>query len=129
MLSEMYISIYNNPSTAVIEDSTDVNEDSATCHDDSGTYSIDIQNLCVSHNKENISLSEYSLFFIYFYVCKQFMFYNTKYNILALEYPTSKDLVKTTEECYYKALYYIGSSLSCLQYFKNDKDVNMVCIK
>jgi len=77
MLSEMYISIYNNPSSTLIEDSTDVNEDSATFHDDSvissaqfdyGTYSVNIQNLCVSHNKENISLSECLLFFIYFYV-------------------------------------------------------------
>jgi len=50
------------------------------------------------------------------------------YIILALEYPTSRHLIKTIEECYYKALYYIGSSLSCLQYFKNDKD-NLVCIK
>ncbi|XP_008180391.1 erythroid differentiation-related factor 1-like [Acyrthosiphon pisum] len=108
MLSEMYISIYNNPSTIVIEDSTDVNKDSATCHDDSviasaqfdyGTYSIDIQNLCVSHNKENISFSE------------------------VLEYPASKHLIKTIEECYYKALYYIGSSLSCFEYFENDKDI------
>lgn len=68
MLSDMYISIYNNPSTTAIGDSTNMDEDSTTCHDysaissikfDYGTYSIDIQNLCVSHKKENISLSEY----------------------------------------------------------------------
>lgn len=77
MLSDMYISIYNNPSITVIgEDSTDGNEDSTICIDgfisstqfDYGTYSIDIQNLCVSHKKENISLSECLLFFIYFYI-------------------------------------------------------------
>lgn len=50
------------------------------------------------------------------------------YIILVLEYPTSRYLIKTIEECYYKALYYIGSSLSGLQYFKNDKDI-MVCMK
>jgi len=57
------------------------------------------------------------------------MFYNTiLYIILVPEYPTSNPLIKSIEECYYKALYYIGSSLSCLQYFENDKDI-MVCFK
>jgi len=71
----MYISIYNNPSTTVIGgDSTNVNEASVTCHDgfisstqfDYGTYSISIQNLCVSHKKENISLSKCLLFLFIF---------------------------------------------------------------
>lgn len=76
MLSEVYISIYNNPSTTVIVDSTDVNDDSAMCHEDSvisstqldyGIYSVDIQNLCVPHKKENLSLSECLLFVIFLF--------------------------------------------------------------
>lgn len=54
--------------------------------------------------------------------------YAILYIILVPEYPTSKPLIKTIEECYYKALHYIGRSLSCVQYLKNDKDI-MVCIK
>jgi len=91
MLSDMYISIYNNPSTTVIEDSTDVNEDCATYHDDSvisstqydyGIYSIDIQNLCVPHKKENISLSEYLLFLFIIMFEDNWLQYKIQYNIL-----------------------------------------------
>jgi len=79
MLYDVYISIYDNPSTTEILNSTDVDEDSATCYEDSvisstqydyGTYSVDIQNLCVSHRKENLSLSEYLLFIILFFIFK-----------------------------------------------------------
>lgn len=75
MLSDMYISIYNNPSSTVIVDSTEVDKYSATCHDDSaisstqfdyGTYSIDVQNLCVLHKKENVSSGKCLLFFYFF---------------------------------------------------------------
>lgn len=57
------------------------------------------------------------------------MFYNSKLCIILVpDYPTSKPFVKTKEECYYKALYYIGRSLNCLPYVKKDKNI-MVCIK
>ncbi|XP_026805826.1 erythroid differentiation-related factor 1-like [Rhopalosiphum maidis] len=107
MLSDMYISIYNNPSTVVIN-STEVGKDSDNCYNDFsisstefdyGIYSVDIQNLCVSHKKEITPKIP--------------------------DYFKSKNLVKNIEECYYKALYYIGSSLSCLQYFKNDKNIRV----
>lgn len=83
MLSDVYISIYNNPSTTVVVDSTDVNNDSATCFEeyvissiqlDHGTYSVDIQNLCISYKNENVSLSEYFLFFILLFFIFIFIF-------------------------------------------------------
>lgn len=55
-------------------------------------------------------------------------FYTLLYIIIVPEHLMTKHLVKTIEECYYKALYYVGSSLSCLQYFKNDKNIK-VCYK
>lgn len=34
-------------------------------------------------------------------------------------------MIKTMDECFHKALYYIGGGLNCLQYFKNDKDTTV----
>lgn len=52
------------------------------------------------------------------------MILNTIYFFIILvpQYSTTKYIIKTIDQCFYKALYYIGCSLNCLQYFKNDKD-------
>jgi len=85
-------------------------------------------NIYVYHTRRKIYPKVIVHYFL-FYVGRQFMVFSTiLFIILVPEYSTSKHLIKTIEECYYKALYYIGSSLSCLQYFKNYKDI-MVCNK
>lgn len=45
---------------------------------------------------------------------------------LVSEYLTSKYNLKRVDKCLYKALYYIGGILSCLQNLKKDKDI-LVC--
>jgi len=62
---------------------------------------------------------------------KENVLFSIQYNLLFLvpENSTSKHLIKTIEACCYKALYHIGGSLRCLQYFKNDKTIIMVCKK
>lgn len=86
MLSDIYIEIYNNPSSAVI-DLSDVGEHSPNWFVDSpisstqfgyGVFSVDIQHLCVSYKKENISQSDCSLFFV---LCWKTI-YGFQYNII-----------------------------------------------
>jgi len=67
MLSDVYISVYNNPLSTVIEDLTYLDENSATAgHVDAsiasthivyGTFSVYLKNESISHKKENISQS------------------------------------------------------------------------
>jgi len=92
MLSDLYISVYNNnPSSTIIEDLTVLSEHSTTCHVDTtiaptqldnGTYLVNIENICVPHKKENIiSLSNCSVFFFITFLCLKKMYY-FQYNII-----------------------------------------------
>eukprot|EP00102_Acyrthosiphon_pisum_P019007 XP_016656217.1 PREDICTED: uncharacterized protein LOC100569960 [Acyrthosiphon pisum] len=106
MLSDIYIAVYNNPLSNVIEDLTYLDENSATAshvdagiassHFVNGTFSVYLKNDSISHKKENISQMP--------------------------DYSTTEYIITIIDQCIYKPLYYIRGSLNCLQYFTNDID-------
>ncbi|KAE9522851.1 hypothetical protein AGLY_016748 [Aphis glycines] len=62
----------------------------------------------------------------YFYENYEIVSHEKKSIFQISEYLTSKYNLKPVDKCLYKALYYIGGILSCLQNLKKDKDI-MVC--